>query len=142
MLLYNLLPAHAEAAACLHRLSFDFPWKETDFFSLLSLPTTIGWINKDCLIVCSKVLDEVEILTICVHPSARRQGKGFSLLSYLIKKAQDMKIRRIFLEVSIENKVAISLYEKVGFQQIGYRQQYYRTKIGFCDALCYEKQLC
>lgn len=141
MLLSKFSPAHAEAAAFLHRLSFDFPWQVSDFQSLCMLSSTKGWINEESLLVYSQVLDEMEILTVCVHPNVRHQGKGFFLLSCLIQEAEKQKVKRIFLEVSVENKAAISLYEKIGFHQIGIRRNYYRTQTGFCDALCYEKRL-
>lgn len=141
MLLSELSVAYASAAAALHQSSFDFYWSESDFCSLFLLPSTKGWMQSDCLLVCSKVLDEMEILTLCVHPESRKQGKALFLLTYLMAQAQRWQVTRLFLEVSVENAPAISLYEKMGFYQIGYRKNYYRTQQGFCDAICYEKKL-
>lgn len=139
--LFALSPLYSVAAAALHQISFDFPWNAQDFTALFLLPSTKGWMNSDSLLLCSCVLDEMEILTLCVHPSARRQGKAEALLARLVAEAEKLQVKRIFLEVSVENKPAVLLYEKMGFSQIGKRQNYYRTKQGFCDALCYEKKL-
>ena len=133
--------AFCEAASVLHAMGFDYPWTQESFESLLVLPTTIGWMDKNGLLVCSKIYDEMEILTICIHPEQRRKGWGGQWLMFLMSYAKENGINRIFLEVSTENKSAYSLYQKYGFKEIGIRKNYYKTKTGFCDAICMEKLL-
>ena len=48
-------------------------------------------------------------------------------------------VSRIFLEVAENNIPARRLYEKAGFSEIGRRKNYYKTKSGFCDAICMAK---
>ncbi len=134
-----LTSAFCEAAAALHRTSFDFPWTKEAFDSLLSLPTTIGWIDEKALLVCSQVADEMEILTLCVAPDFRRTGLADKFLDYLFRYALEKGIHRLFLEVSVQNTAARNLYDKKGFRSIGYRKNYYKTKSGFRDAVCMEK---
>lgn len=136
-----LTPAFCAVAAQMHQTGFDFPWGEEAFASLLSLPTTIGWINGQGLLLTSRIADEMEILTICVLPQYRRQGVGGLFLDLLFTWAAQQGVGRIFLEVSAQNESAQRLYLKKGFRQIGVRKNYYKTKNGFCDALCMEKQL-
>lgn len=133
--------SYCQAAAELHQTGFDFPWSQEAFESLLLLPSTVAWIDETGLLVCSQVCDEMEILTICIAPSSRRQGRGFKWLLFLFDYARQKQINRIFLEVSVENIPAQQLYQKAGFIEIGRRKNYYKTKTGFCDAVCMEKSL-
>lgn len=133
--------AFCEVAAQIHQTGFDFPWSKEAFQSLLNLPTTIGWINGQGLLVVSSVGDEMEILTICVLPQYRRQGVGKAFLTLLFAWAENHNVQRIFLEVSAQNESAQNLYGQMGFERIGIRKNYYKTKSGFCDAFCMEKKL-
>ena len=130
---------YCEVASALHKTGFDFPWSTESFRSLLTLPSTIGWIDETGLLVCSQVCDEMEILTICIAPAQRAQGRGFRWLMFLFDYARIHHVSRIFLEVAENNIPARQLYEKAGFSEIGRRKNYYKTKSGFCDAVCMAK---
>ena len=67
------------------------------------------------------VMDEIEIIKICIMKSHQRKNYG----SILINEIKSLKIKKIFLEVSIENVNAINFYLKNGFQKIGVRKGYY-----------------
>ena len=56
--------------------------------------------------VCSRVCDEMEILTICIEPQYRQKGMATAFLNHLFQYAEQHQIKRIFLEVSVENKNA------------------------------------
>jgi ribosomal-protein-alanine N-acetyltransferase len=73
-----------------------------------------------------QVIDEVEIIKIGVMKSYQRNGYG----SFLIKELKKLNIKKIFLEVSTENVQAINFYLKNGFQEIGLRKMYYKSKDG------------
>lgn len=45
------------------------------------------------------------------------------------------KVHKIFLEVCVHNQIAINLYKKFQFKEIGLRKNYYTTKNGKEDAL-------
>lgn len=142
MSLSEITPFHAEAAAALHATSFEKPWSIDEFKGLLSLKTTKGWIDETGLLLISKVLDEIEILTILTHPDARGKGRATAFLNQLISYAKKEAVQKIFLEVNEENLSAIKLYEKVGFQKTGIRKNYYKMKDGsFKDAFLYTHQL-
>ena len=130
---------HTPVLAKLHETAFEKPWSEDEFKGLLTLPTTKGWVDETSLLLVSKVLDEIEILTILVHPEARGQGKAMALLAHLIEYAKQSDVCQIFLEVNVLNTPAICLYEKMGFKQTGVRKNYYKMKDGsFKDALLYQ----
>ena len=67
------------------------------------------------------VRDEIEIIKICIVKSHQRKNYG----SILINEIKKLNIKKIFLEVSIENVNAINFYLKNGFQKIGVRKGYY-----------------
>ena len=131
--------AHAPVMAHIHGLCFDNGWNEKSFYELLMLPTTIGWIDENGFVLCSHVLDEMEILTICTIPEKRRMGYGKTLLKTIEDYAKTHKVERIFLEVRSNNLPAKSLYEACGFTQTGIRSGYYKTADGMIDAVCMTK---
>ena len=78
------------------------------------------------------VKDEIEIIRICIIKSQQNKNYG----SLLIDEIKKLKIKKIFLEVSIENINAINFYLKNGFQRIGIRKGYYANqKNSSIDAL-------
>ena len=70
------------------------------------------------------VEDEIEIIKICIIESHQRKNYG----SILINEIKKLKIKKIFLEVSVKNINAINFYIKNGFQKIGVRKGYYTNK--------------
>ena len=70
------------------------------------------------------VKDEIEIIKICIIKSQQNKNYG----SLLIDEVKKLKIKKIFLEVSIENINAINFYLKNGFQRIGIRKGYYASQ--------------
>ena len=78
------------------------------------------------------VKDEIEIIQIGIIKSCQRKNFG----SLIINKMKKLKnIRKIFLEVSIENTQAINFYLKNDFKKIGIRKGYYKGKEKRVDAL-------
>ncbi len=71
------------------------------------------------------VEDEAHIMNIAVRADSRRRGAGFAILSAILKKAEELSIRAVTLEVNDANSAAIALYEKVGFRLAGLRPHYY-----------------
>ena len=78
------------------------------------------------------VKDEIEIIKICIIKSYQRKNYG----SILINEIKKLKIKKIFLEVSVENVNAINFYFKNGFEKIGIRKGYYAKNRSYrIDAL-------
>ena len=78
------------------------------------------------------VKDEIEIIQIGIMKLFQRKNYGSSIINK-IKKLND--IRKIFLEVSVENTQAINFYLKNGFKKIGIRKAYYKRNKKKVDAL-------
>ena len=79
--------------------------------------------------------DEAEILTICTQPGQRRMGVGRHLLAAAIGAMPAAGVRRLCLEVAVDNAAAIGLYRAFGFTDEGRRRGYYQGPDGAVDAL-------
>ncbi len=86
-------------------------------------------------IVISKALDEAEILQFWIKSSKQKCSYGTILLRQFITMIRGYGITQIFLEVVTHNSVAIRLYNKVGFRQIGIRKNYYCINSQRYDAI-------
>lgn len=77
--------------------------------------------------------DELEIDNVAVSPASRQQG----IASKMMTKANEVAIQkgavRAILEVRANNKPACALYEKLGFEVVGQRKNYYQNPLD--DAL-------
>lgn len=69
--------------------------------------------------------DEAHITLLMVAPNYRRQGFGQLLLCGLLAIAHQRNLARATLEVRASNQIALSLYQKFGFQIAGCRKGYY-----------------
>lgn len=72
-------------------------------------------------------VDQLEITNIVVKKSLRGNGIGNKLLIELINLAKNSNKNEIILEVNNKNLVAIKLYQKNGFKNIGIRKKYYNN---------------
>lgn len=116
-------------------------WTRSQVLTSLLLPTTAYGIadfsgaitplreSVSGFFIMQFAADEAEILLIGVHPHRRRQSIGNKLLVTACDIARDKDCRSVFLEVR-ENNNAIEFYKKFGFEQVGTRVNYYKTKDG------------
>jgi len=88
-------------------------------------------------LIAHHLAPEWELENIVVAPEARGQGVGTRLMGGLLARASQTNSQAVFLEVRESNVAAISLYEKLGFQQTGRRKSYYSNPVE--DALLYCK---
>ena len=63
------------------------------------------------------------IIEVAVAPDCRRKGIAKALITQAIQSADGPAA--VFLEVRESNAPAVSLYEALGFEQIGERKDYY-----------------
>lgn len=73
------------------------------------------------------VLDEADIMNIVTRVDKRNLGIASALLFELIEIAKKHNCSIISLEVNEANLPAIHLYEKFGFERIGFRKKYYNN---------------
>jgi len=82
-----------------------------------------------------------EIMFIAIHADYQKKSYGTQLLKYLINAAKLAKIQSLELEVKRSNQAAIALYQKLHFQQVGVRKNYYLQKNGREDAILFDLAL-
>lgn len=72
---------------------------------------------------------EGDINTIAIQEVFQQKGFGKQLLQHLLTVAKEKGVREIFLEVRVDNQLAIELYRKTGFEKIDLRRNYYGSGI-------------
>ncbi|MBU3606769.1 ribosomal protein S18-alanine N-acetyltransferase [Polynucleobacter sp. MWH-Creno-3A4] len=70
-------------------------------------------------------VDELHLLNITVSPKLRQFGLGSRIMAAIEGVAAQQNFPRIILEVRPSNIAAVSLYQKLGYEQIGLRKGYY-----------------
>lgn len=68
--------------------------------------------------------DEAEVTSVAVSPKHRRKGIAGQLMNAYLTTLPEIT-NSIFLEVRESNSPAICLYEKVGFEKISIRKNFY-----------------
>lgn len=133
---YRIQTAGVELAAVLSQLHIgcfaplpETPWSETAMRTILRMPGTQGYVAFDAgqipcgMLIARDTGEACEILTVCVAPSARREGLARDLFAALRRDTGPDS--RLVLEVAVDNRGAIGLYESLGFREVGRRPAYY-----------------
>lgn len=127
-------PEQAGRLATLHAAAFagahDRPWSPAAFADLLGQAGVFAIEAPDGFILMRAVADEAEILTLAVHPAARRGGVGGRLVGEAVLAAAARGAERVFLEVAEDNAPARGLYARSGFIETGRRPGYYAAPQG------------
>ena len=120
-------------------------WNASDFMALGGPPDAAIIVDdgfSKALLVMRMAADEAEILNFGVVPSARRKGLGRELLEAAKMLARQSGIKRIFLEVAVDNAAAMALYAGSGFIEAGKRKAYYLRPGGTrVDALILSREI-
>lgn len=111
---------------------FDEFWNSSILESEIKNPFSqyiIAKINREIVGFAGVIdtVDQLEITNIVVRKDFRKKGIGNELLTELIKLAKENDKEKITLEVNNTNLVAIKLYEKNGFKNVGFRKKYYNN---------------
>jgi len=91
--------------------------------------------------MCQNILDSLEICLLLVKKEYRSRGFAKLIFEEIIRFCKDKKIKRIMLEVSTENKIALNFYKSLNFKKVGTRKNYYSNKFSFCDAILMDFKL-
>ena len=91
----------------------------------------IEWENQLVgFVICQTVLDEATVFNIAIHPDFQGKKLGFALLNELMSRLRSKGVLTLWLEVRESNKKAIKLYEKLHFNEVDIRKNYYPTPEG------------
>jgi ribosomal-protein-alanine N-acetyltransferase len=134
----------AAELAALHALCFTKPrpYRADEFESLMSSRGMILFEQPDGFMLCRAIAGEGEILTLAVHPDARRKGVAAILMGAFEAHCQANGVTTLFLDVAEDNTAALALYDVQGFVEASRREGYYRLPNGKReDALLMVKDL-
>lgn len=95
----------------------------SDYGIALQQGKKVGFIGYTLL------FDEAEITTVGILTPFKNQGIGQLFLRSFIAFLKANGFKKIFLEVREQNKSAIAVYEKLGFETIAVRKNYYRDPV-------------
>lgn len=132
MMITTMTQTHVSQVAELEKLCFSDPWSEKSVASELNNPLSL-WLVAMAgerlagYVGSQTVLDETDMMNIAVHPDFRRCGVARQLVEELVAGLKRRGSQCLTLEVRASNDPARKLYEKLGFQQIGLRKNYYRN---------------
>ncbi len=137
----SMHPSDLAAVTEIESDSYNFPWSYGIFHDcLLAGYQSLVLVISNTVTgygIMSIASSEAHLLNLCVHPDAQRLGYGRRLLNALLVRAEESKVRQVFLEVRPSNQIALNLYHSAGFMQIGVRPSYYRAKEGREDAVIF-----
>ncbi len=123
----------------IERACYDFPWSEKIFLDCVRsdyVCEAVTLYNELIgYVIVSQVLDEAHLLNICLAKQWQGQGLGYSVMQHLLERLKQEKIKRVFLEVRPSNSSALALYQRLGFETIGVRKNYYPAHQSREDAL-------
>ena len=134
----------AEEAAALEKICFSSPWSadslieasgraDSSFLTAFVDGKFAGYAGMLC------VLDEGQICIVAVCPAFRRMGVGEALMAAQREIALSRGITVMMLEVRASNTAAQRLYEKLGWEKLGTRKNFYSSPRE--DALLYNLYL-
>jgi len=127
------------------RIAYSFPWSDGIFRDCLRVGYCC-WVLEhrdivDAYGIMSVGGGESHVLNLCVRPASHGKGLGGRLLTHLLKTAHSHRADTTLLEVRPTNTRAIQLYERLGFNQVGVRKDYYPDEGGREDALLFAIEL-
>ncbi len=130
--IHKMTEKHVPQIAQLEKLCFSDPWDERSVASELRNPLSLWLVALEGETVAGyigsqTVCNETDMMNVAVHPDYRRQGIAQMLVEELIEKLKEQGSHWLMLEVRASNEAARSLYDKLGFTQVGLRKSYYHN---------------
>lgn len=125
--------AHVASVAAIEKECFGVDaWSEKSVASELTNKLSLWLVAVDGdrvagYVGSQTVCDETDMMNVAVTADYRRQGMGEKLVLALEEALKAIGSQCLTLEVRDSNTPARTLYEKLGFQQIGLRKNYYRN---------------
>jgi ribosomal-protein-alanine N-acetyltransferase len=129
----HVSPLKRSAIDALIRLERDatpYPWTTQNLRDSFEASANCHLIERNGepigYYVVQRVLDEAELLNIVVFKPFQSRGLGFETIRKLKLELAGSGIKKLFLEVRASNAIATALYEKMGFEVVHTRRNYYR----------------
>lgn len=144
MLIRRMTSEDINAAVEIEKQCFSIPWSEKSFQDSIARDDTIFLVceaeevinvTEDTVSCITGYIgmylsfDEASITNVAVSPEFRKKGYGEQLVTVAKEVAKEVDVQTIFLEVRVSNEPAISLYRKMGFEELGVRKKFYEHPV-------------
>jgi ribosomal-protein-alanine N-acetyltransferase len=120
-------------------VNFPFPWTAGNFKDSINSGQICLLLEIDEAVIgyaiLMMVIDEAHLLNISVSSAWKGKGWGRHLLNHMMQIGREKGGLNMFLEVRPSNVSAITLYESIGFNEMGVRPGYYPAQNGRENAL-------
>lgn len=141
MLIRKMTFDDIQSAVQIEKECFSLPWSEKSFQDSLERDDTLFLVCEEGIEITGYIgmylsFDEGNITNVAVSPLYRKKGYGEALVSSAKELAKEKQIEKIFLEVRVSNIPAISLYKKMGFENLGVRKNFYEHPQEDASIMC------
>jgi ribosomal-protein-alanine N-acetyltransferase len=114
----------------IERQSFKEPYSRAIFEQELKIKAAVLWVvtyrrNIVGYINFWVILDEIELVSIAVHPRYHRRGVAILMMQRMLEFGIARGVQSVVLDVRTSNHAAQSLYRRFGFEKVGLRRAYY-----------------
>lgn len=123
-----------DAVMAIEPTIYSHPWTRGNFedslragYSCWVMLHEGGIVGYGALMIA---MDEAHLLNLSVAASWQGRGMGSALLQHFITVARRHGAKTMFLEVRRSNIPAITLYERMGFNEFSVRKGYYPSPQG------------
>lgn len=127
----------ADELAAIHGAAFARGWSIDEMDALLNDPAVVGAVLRRVTrerpygFALSRIAeDEAEVLSVAVAEARRGAGGGHALMGRHLAQLTARGVRRVVLEVDEDNRAALALYRRFGFEKVGRRRAYYERAGG------------
>ena len=142
----RMTPADLDQVDAIEQATFPTPWSRADYLRELTQNPVARYLvavrggEVAGFAGAWIILDESHITNIAVREDLRGQGIGRQLTTALLQYLSNLGAAYATLEVRVSNAPAISLYQSLGFLQVGKRKKYYEDNgedalLMVCDRL-------
>lgn len=133
IIIEKMLAENISDVAEIEKICFAHPWSEKSLEEQLTNDISHFFVAKNIdgksigYAGMQAIVGEGYVTNIGVLPQYRGSGIGSRLVKQLIDTADGLRLDFISLEVRPSNTVAIALYKKYGFKEVGRRKNFYRS---------------
>ena len=125
----RMLESDLDQVTALEEKIFSIPWTKDGFLESLRSSYTLYLVAETEQIVgyCGymRSFEEADVCNVAVAPDMRGLGIGEAMLRVLMEEGRKDGIERYTLEVRVSNASALRLYQKLGFETVGIRKNFY-----------------
>lgn len=126
----EMLKSDVKAVAAIDRECFSVPWSEKSFMDETENEFAVYFVARhdgECIGYGGfwRVFPEGDITNVAVLPKWRRRGVATAILDKMIRRARQLGLECLNLEVRRSNTAAQRLYADTGFVVTGERKRFY-----------------